>query len=87
MPAKKRNVEGTDGIAPSKPKKGKKPKPYKMPPPLPKGEIFTALDKSQWKTDVSVGKGGFGEIYSTGIDDDEQKYVTLPSVRPAASVT
>ena len=61
-------------------------KPYKMPPPLPKDKIFTALDKSQLKTKVSVGKGGFGEIYSTGINVDEQKYVTFLSVRPAASV-
>ena len=67
MPAKKRAAEQVDGVSSSKPKKGRQPKAYKMPPPLPMGEVLTALDKSQWKIGTSVGKGGFGEIYSASM--------------------
>ena len=41
----------------------KKAGPWKMPPPLPIGEVFTDFSKKQWKIGGSVGKGGFGEIY------------------------
>lgn len=46
----------------SKPK-AKKSGPYKMPPPLPAGEVISDMAKRSWKLGVSVGKGGFGEIY------------------------
>ena len=38
--------------------------PYKMPPPIPKGEVLTDLRKNKWNLGTSVGKGGFGEIYT-----------------------
>lgn len=67
MPAKRKAREATDGTIASKPKaKVAKGKAYKMPPPLPHGEVVTSLDKSQWKIGRSIGKGGFGEIYSAG---------------------
>lgn len=37
---------------------------YKMPDPLPAGEVLTDTVKEQWKLGPSIGKGGFGEIYS-----------------------
>ena len=67
MPAKRKATEATDGAIASKPKpKVAKGKAYKMPTPLPQGEILTSLDKSQWKIGRSIGKGGFGEIYCAG---------------------
>lgn len=47
---------------PSKPR-AKKSGPYKMPEPLPAGEVLTDVYKHGWKLAESVGKGGFGEIY------------------------
>lgn len=44
--------------------KKKRAGPYKMPPPIPKGEILTDLKKNKWCIGTSVGKGGFGEIYT-----------------------
>lgn len=37
---------------------------YVMPDPLPSGEILQDLQKKNWKLGKSIGKGGFGEIYS-----------------------
>lgn len=37
---------------------------YKLPDPIPKGEILTDLMKRQWIISSSIGVGGFGEIYS-----------------------
>ena len=51
---------------------------YKMPPPLPKGEILTDFRKSKWCLGTSVGKGGFGEIYTacpSGKSIDSAQYV------------
>lgn len=66
--------DSTDGSAMSKPKgktkgttgaKRKTPSGARsMPPPLPLGEVLTDLNKKQWKLGTSVGKGGFGEIYT-----------------------
>lgn len=42
------------------PKKGA----YQMPEHLPSGSVLTDLSKSQWKIGLSIGAGGFGEIYS-----------------------
>ena len=39
------------------------PKAYKMPPPIPAGEVLTDMLKKEWSLGSSVGKGGFGEIY------------------------
>lgn len=78
MPAKRkaaarRRKEATDSEdevpqskrpCPSKPR-AKKSGPYKMPPPLPAGEVLTDLAKCGWELGKSVGKGGFGEIYHT----------------------
>lgn len=43
--------------------KRKKAGAYKMPDPLPAGEVLTDIRKKQWSLGASVGKGGFGEIY------------------------
>lgn len=38
----------------------------KMAPPIPRGEVVTdPLNKQDWVLGVSIGKGGFGEIYLT----------------------
>lgn len=37
---------------------------YKMPDPLPLGLVIEDLAKQRWKLGPSIGKGGFGEIYS-----------------------
>ncbi|XP_014220249.1 serine/threonine-protein kinase VRK1 [Trichogramma pretiosum] len=36
---------------------------YKLPDPIPKGEILTDMRKQKWKIGTSIGVGGFGEIY------------------------
>lgn len=43
--------------------RGKKKGAYKMPEPLPAGEVLTDILKHRWQLAESVGKGGFGEIY------------------------
>lgn len=45
-------------------KAGGKRNGYKMPAPIANGEIIEDLNKKQWKIGPSIGKGGFGEIYS-----------------------
>jgi vaccinia related kinase len=51
--------------AKSQPKKApKKKNGYEMPKPLKPGDILTDNQKNQWKAGVSIGIGGFGEIYS-----------------------
>lgn len=37
---------------------------YKLPDPISAGEILTDMGKKQWILGVSIGIGGFGEIYS-----------------------
>lgn len=37
---------------------------HKMPEPMPLGEILTDNSKEEWELGPSIGKGGFGEIYS-----------------------
>ena len=46
------------------PKKASKKNGYAMPKPLDQGDILTDNQKKQWKIGVSIGVGGFGEIYS-----------------------
>lgn len=47
----------------SKAKKTKKTNGYKMPAPIPSGFIVKNNQKKSWKVGISIGKGGFGEIY------------------------
>ena len=42
----------------------KKKNGYKLPDPIPRGEIITDISKKQWIIGESIGLGGFGEIYS-----------------------
>ena len=42
----------------------KKANGYKFPKALPKGEILHDTRKKQWQLGPSIGKGGFGEVYS-----------------------
>lgn len=37
---------------------------YKLPEPIPTGEVLTDIAKKQWIIGPSIGVGGFGEIYS-----------------------
>lgn len=37
---------------------------YKLPDPIPAGEVLTDIAKKQWIIGPSIGVGGFGEIYS-----------------------
>lgn len=37
---------------------------YEFPDPLPLGEILKDVSKKEWLLGPSIGKGGFGEIYS-----------------------
>jgi hypothetical protein len=41
---------------------------YKLPDPIPKGEIMTDLKKQRWIISSSIGVGGFGEIYAGNYD-------------------
>lgn len=64
MPPKRRRVQGreeADGAVVSK--RPRKKSAWKMPPPLPAGEVLSDFEKKQWVLGTSVGKGGFGEIY------------------------
>lgn len=36
---------------------------YKMPAPIPRGEVLTDFTKKAWEIGTSIGVGGFGEIY------------------------
>ena len=57
-----------DGGAKAKPAVKKPPAKRgarKMPPPMPRGEVLTDFTKkTDWLLGCSVGKGGFGEIYT-----------------------
>ncbi|OXU30319.1 hypothetical protein TSAR_014916 [Trichomalopsis sarcophagae] len=44
---------------------------YKMPDPIPKGEIVTDLKKQKWIFGSSIGVGGFGEIYAAALYKDK----------------
>lgn len=45
-------------------KAAKKKNGYEMPKPLKLGDVIIDNQKGQWKVGVSIGVGGFGEIYS-----------------------
>ncbi|KAF5304893.1 hypothetical protein FQR65_LT00777 [Abscondita terminalis] len=57
-------------------KKKKKTNGYKLPDPLPLGVILEDIAKKKWKLGPSIGKGGFGEIYSA------QEYPTTSKTYP-----
>jgi hypothetical protein len=44
--------------------KRKAAKGYKLPDPIPIGEIIRDVTKKEWQIGPSVGVGGFGEIYA-----------------------
>lgn len=48
----------------TQPKKATKKNGYEMPKPLKAGDVLKDTQKGQWKVGVSIGVGGFGEIYS-----------------------
>lgn len=51
---------GKKAAAPKKKANG-----YKMPAPIPSGEVIhDTLMKKKWRIGPSIGVGGFGEIYS-----------------------
>jgi hypothetical protein len=37
---------------------------YKLPDPIPVGEIIRDVAKKEWQIGPSIGVGGFGEIYA-----------------------
>jgi hypothetical protein len=37
---------------------------YKLPDPIPVGEIVRGVNKKEWQIGPSIGVGGFGEIYA-----------------------
>lgn len=43
---------------------------YKMPDPLPNGEVLQDIFKKKWRLGNSIGKGGFGEIYEAQMYED-----------------
>jgi len=36
---------------------------FKLPDPIPEGEVLTDMTKQKWKLGKSIGVGGFGEVY------------------------
>lgn len=55
--------------------KGKKKNGYEMPKSLKAGDLLVDTQKKQWKIGVSIGVGGFGEIYSASKADSTVKSV------------
>lgn len=52
----------------------KKASSRKMPPPLPKGEVLVdGIMKQEWIIGQSIGKGGFGEIYTAALKGKDLK--------------
>ncbi|XP_026472546.1 serine/threonine-protein kinase VRK1 [Ctenocephalides felis] len=63
--------------------KGKKG--FVMPEPIPLGEVLTDIHKRQWKVGPSIGKGGFGEIYTACEKDSKvhvDKYPYVVKIEP-----
>ena len=60
---KSKRVRSAQPKPPAPKPRAKKSGPYKMPPPLPAGEVLTDIAKHSWRLGESIGKGGFGEIY------------------------
>ncbi|KAJ4436629.1 hypothetical protein ANN_16760 [Periplaneta americana] len=73
----------TNKAAPVKKAQGKRKAAngYKLPDPIPNGEIIKDVAKKQWQIGPSIGVGGFGEIYSASdVSDSPRKKSSLPYV-------
>lgn len=46
---------------------------YKMPEPIPKGEVMTDISDNKWVINTSIGIGGFGEIYSAARESSKSQ--------------
>ncbi|KAK9882964.1 hypothetical protein WA026_001181 [Henosepilachna vigintioctopunctata] len=56
---------------------------YKLPDPLPKGEILIDIAKKKWKLGTSIGQGGFGEIYmAQQADSKSTNYPYVVKIEP-----
>ncbi|XP_060526797.1 serine/threonine-protein kinase VRK1-like [Cylas formicarius] len=56
---------------------------YKFAESLPKGTVLTDIAKKQWSLGPSIGKGGFGEIYSAqASDSSNNKYPFVLKIEP-----
>lgn len=56
---------------------------YKFAEPLPKGIILEDIGKKKWSLGVSIGKGGFGEIYSAQEEGAKgNKYPYVVKIEP-----
>lgn len=54
---------------------------YKLPDPIPIGEILRDVTKKEWQIGSSIGVGGFGEIYAASdVSDTPIKKGSLPYV-------
>lgn len=49
--------------APKKAPAKRKANGYQTPEAIPLGDVFTDLQKQQWKIGPAIGSGGFGDIY------------------------
>lgn len=58
----------------------KSKKGFVMPEPIPLGEVLTDIQKKQWKIGPSIGKGGFGEIYTACEKDSNLQVNKYPYV-------
>ncbi|XP_025830215.1 nucleosomal histone kinase 1-like isoform X2 [Agrilus planipennis] len=62
---------------------------YKLPDPLPLGEILEDINKKKWILGPSIGKGGFGEIYSareyTESSKPSKQYPYVIKIEPHAN--
>ena len=65
-------------MPPKKPRKAANG--YKLPDPIPAGEVITAGKKS-WRLGRSVGVGGFGEIYLCDEDREAVKYIHMKLIK------
>ncbi|XP_046734789.1 serine/threonine-protein kinase VRK1-like [Diprion similis] len=57
---------------------------YKLPDPIPNGEILTDMAKKRWIIGPSIGVGGFGEIYSAAsyTDGKSKTYPYVVKIEP-----
>lgn len=63
MPKAAAAKASTSKVAAKKPAAKKKVNGYQMPEKIPLGEVLTDLSKKQWRIGVTIGSGGFGDIY------------------------
>ena len=68
-------------MPPKKPRKAANG--YKLPDPIPAGEVITA-GKRSWRLGRSVGVGGFGEIYLCDEDSGRPRVSDRPDLRSDA---